>query len=82
MKRFALQTAVLFAALVLGGCIFTPRDPAPPKGDEGGTWIIPKSPKDVFLNLASGLEAAGNSNYERSLAEDFTFIYFHNIFFF
>lgn len=80
MKRFregsARSTALLASVLLLlaAGCIFDPRDPEPPVSDEGGDWIVPKSPKDVFLNLTSGLAAAGNSNYERSLADDFTFI--------
>lgn len=74
MKRHFPAPAIMCLALVLGGCLFTPRDPDSPEDDQAGGWIVPRSPKDVFLNLASGLAAAGNSNYERSLAEDFTFI--------
>jgi hypothetical protein len=74
--RRKLQTliiAVLAAALLLG-CIFEPRDPDSPTSEEEGTWIVPRQPKDVFLNLTSGLLAGANSNYERSLADEFTFI--------
>ena len=74
MKRAAIIWILLAALLAGGGCIFEPRDPDPPEDDEGGDWIIPKTPKDVFLNLTSGLAATGNSNYERSLSEEFTFI--------
>ncbi|MDD3643239.1 MAG: hypothetical protein PHQ19_07255, partial [Candidatus Krumholzibacteria bacterium] len=72
----ARRYAALIPALMMlaAGCLFEPRDPETPTGDEGGDWIIPKSPKDVFLNLSTGLAAAGNSNYERSLADDFAFV--------
>jgi hypothetical protein len=82
MRRYSGRRAIRNAALALpaavlllaAGCLFEPRDPEPPAGEEGGDWIVPKSPKDVFANLVTGLSAAGNSNYERSLADDFTFI--------
>lgn len=72
--RRALLPALAAACLLASGCLFDPRDPEPPTGEEGGDWIVPKAPKDVFVNLSTGLAAAGNSNYERSLTDDFTFV--------
>jgi len=74
MKRSAIIAIILAALLAGGGCLFEPREAEPPLVDEGGDWIVPQTPKDVFHNLATGLAAAGNSNYERSLADEFTFI--------
>ena len=74
MKRSAIIAILLAALLAGGGCLFEPRQAQPPLDDTGGDWIVPKTPKDVFHNLATGLAAAGNSNYERSLADEFTFI--------
>ena len=74
MKRAAIIALVLAAVLAGGGCLFEPREALPPFDEGEGDWITPKTPKDVFLNLTTGLAAAGNSNYERSLAETFTFI--------
>jgi hypothetical protein len=36
--------------------------------------MVPEVAEDIFQNLSSGLSEAGNSNYERSLSEEFTFI--------
>jgi hypothetical protein len=74
MRRTTMILMILAILVASAGCIFEPREPESPQSDDEGTWIVPKGPKDVFRNLASGLEAAGNSNYERSLAETFTFI--------
>lgn len=74
MKRSAVIAIILAALLAGGGCLFEPREAEPPLDEGEGDWIVPKTPKDVFLNLASGLASAGNSNYERSLADEFTFI--------
>ncbi len=74
MKRAAITTLVLAAVLAGGGCLFEPREALPPLDEGEGDWVTPKTPKDVFLNLATGMSSAGNSNYERSLADEFTFI--------
>ena len=75
MRRtvISILSSILLSAL-LAGCLFDPRDPDEPGvgGDE--CWIVPNSPKDVFSNLDCGLVSAGNSSYDRSLADDFTFI--------
>ncbi len=70
---------IIVLILVIGfigmtGCIFEPREAETPDTEEGGDWITPGMPKDVLANLASGLVAVANSNYERSLHEDFVFI--------
>ena len=65
---------LLITLIAMTGCIFEPREAEDPESDDGGTWITPGQPKDVLANLMSGLAAAANSNYERSLHEDFTFI--------
>jgi hypothetical protein len=74
MKRGSIIAVVLALALASGGCLFEPREPNPPLDETEGDWVVPKTPKDVFLNLETGLSSAGNSNYERSLADEFTFI--------
>lgn len=65
---------LLITLIAMTGCLFEPREAETPDLEEGGTWITPGQPKDVLANLKSGLAAAANSNYERSLHEDFTFI--------
>jgi hypothetical protein len=74
VKSRLMIWVLLIAMLALGGCIFEPREAEDPGASEDGTWITPNTPKDVFANLASGLAASTNSNYERSLDEAFTFI--------
>ncbi|MCK4350550.1 MAG: hypothetical protein KAX13_06810, partial [Candidatus Krumholzibacteria bacterium] len=65
---------LLIGFVGMAGCIFEPREAEDPDPDDGGTWITPGQPKDVLANLKSGLAAAANSNYERSLHENITFI--------
>lgn len=57
----------------LAGCLFEARTPETP-GEEGDLWIVPYEPKDVFVNLDTGFRAVANSNYERSLDEEFEFL--------
>ena len=72
--RIILITVAMILGVTAGGCVFEPREAEEPDTGGGGTWIAPNQPKDVFLNLMSGLEADANSNYERSLDQNFTFI--------
>lgn len=75
MRRTMTTTCLLIFLLSLfAGCIFDPRDPALPGAGGDECWTVPNSPKDVFSNLDCGLSSAGNSSYERSLADEFTFI--------
>ena len=65
------------AAIAPAGCdIFDPRAPREAGGTESNEWpwVVPSRPKDVFVNLTSGLASPLNSNYERSLDLSFTFI--------
>ena len=73
VKRITILL-LLMGFIGMAGCVFDPREAEDPDSDDGGGWITPGLPKDVFANIASGLEAAANSNYERSLHEDFTFL--------
>jgi hypothetical protein len=74
MAKRMYVAAVLIGLVVWTGCLFEPREAEDPSTSEDPTWITPNTPKDVFANLASGLAASTNSNYERSLDADFTFI--------
>jgi hypothetical protein len=73
MKRSVAIIIILASVLAAGGCLFEPRDAQPPLDESEGDWVVPKTPKDVFLNLVTGLSSPGNSNYERSLADEFSF---------
>ena len=72
-KRILISMA-LIGFVGMAGCVFEPREAEVPDTGEGGDWITPGIPKDVLANLASGLAATANSNYERSLHDDFVFI--------
>ncbi|MCK4537472.1 MAG: hypothetical protein KAV42_01615 [Candidatus Krumholzibacteria bacterium] len=70
------KTIFLVIAMVLAvnaGCLFTPRDAEEP-GEDTDPWTVPLVPKDVFVNLSSGFHAIANSNFERSLSDEFEFI--------
>ncbi|HSG29807.1 MAG TPA: hypothetical protein VLA34_15100 [Candidatus Krumholzibacterium sp.] len=64
---------VLAAGMLASGCLFTPREAELP-GEGGDPWVVPNAPKDVFINLGTGFSAIANSNYERSLSDNFTFL--------
>lgn len=78
MKNYS--RIILTGVLALGiactgpGCLFEPREAQDPGSGGEDTWIIPEVAKDIFKNLSSGLSESGNSNYERSLSEEFLFI--------
>lgn len=74
--RGILIMALMAAGLMcsLQGCLFEPREAQDPGSGGEDTWIDPEVPKDIFQNLSSGLSEGGNSNYERSLSEEFAFI--------
>lgn len=73
MRAKTLLT-ILLPVLIASGCIFEPREAESPDSGEEAIWITPNLPKDVFVNLTTGLEADANSNYERSLGQSFTFV--------
>lgn len=73
MSIFVILAACA-AAFLLSGCLFEPREAQDPGSGADDTWIDPQVPEDVFQNLVTGLSEAGNSNYERSLSDNFTFV--------
>jgi hypothetical protein len=76
MRKWLIAGLLIAAAIIPAGCdIFEPRTAEQP-GTETNEypWVVPNRPKDVFVNLKSGLASPLNSNYERSLDEAFTFI--------
>ena len=68
------RALLVLAAVLMAGCVFEPRDAQPPGDDTGASWIVPDNPTKVFVNMKSGLESLTGTNYEKSLASDFTFI--------
>ncbi|MBN1885469.1 MAG: hypothetical protein JW876_08105 [Candidatus Krumholzibacteriota bacterium] len=73
-RKMTIVLAVAFLAPLLAGCLFDPREAAPPGTGGDECWIVPNTPKDVFANLDCGLASSGNSSYDRSLGDDFVFI--------
>lgn len=71
-RRFVPVVFVL-VSLAVNGCIFEPREAATPV-EEDRSWVNPTSPRSVFTNLRTGLAEERSSNYERSLAVNFTFV--------
>jgi len=75
MRRRWTALTMALVMVFFTGCIFEPRDPEKPGGGTPYPWVTPNAPKDVFLNLASGLAANVDSNYELSLeSASFTFV--------
>ena len=75
MRKYLCAGLLLLAAIAPEGCIFEPRTAETPgSGTDPYPWIVPTRPKDVFVNLKSGLASNLDSNYERSLDAAFTFI--------
>lgn len=76
MRKWLIAGLLIAAAIAPAGCdIFEPRTAQNPgEGTNEYPWVVPNRPKDVFVNLTSGLASPLNSNYERSLDGSFTFI--------
>ena len=73
MRKRIFPGFIIITALLFSGCLFDARVAEEP-GEDSDPWTIPNTPKDVFLNLSSGFHAISNSNYERSLDDEFEFI--------
>lgn len=71
-RRF-IPVVFVLVSLAVNGCIFEPRQPDEPVEEER-SWVNPTNPRNVFTNLKTGLSEERNSNYERSLAANFTFV--------
>ena len=77
MRKYFIVGLLFLATIAPEGCIFEPRTADPPEsGTNQYPWIVPNMPKDVFVNLKSGLASNLDSNYERSLDPEFAFIPF------
>ncbi|MBD3180065.1 MAG: hypothetical protein GF417_10985 [Candidatus Latescibacteria bacterium] len=74
MYRRVSILIVVISTLVLQGCLFETRDPVVPGGGEEDTWVPVEEATDVFTNLSSGFSELANSNYERSLSDEFLFV--------
>jgi hypothetical protein len=74
MRNKLAAVAMILVMIAQSGCIFEPREPEKPTTGDQYPWVTPNNPKDVFLNLKSGLAANVDSNYDRSLDPTFTFI--------
>ncbi|MEJ2722168.1 MAG: hypothetical protein P8181_13665, partial [bacterium] len=79
MMRLPVTKGVRVLGLILillaafGCSIFDTRDPEPP-GEGTTPWEPPTVPAIVFTNMKKGLEDLTGVNYEKSLAETFTFV--------
>jgi hypothetical protein len=78
VKRYGLRVCLLCAVLAAGaggsGCLFTPREAAPPSDNTGSSWTVPDTPTKVFVNMKSGLESLTGTNYEKSINTEFLFV--------
>jgi hypothetical protein len=72
IKKIVVALACLLPAM-LGCDIFDTRDAETP-GTGGTPWVPPTLPAQTFINLESGLEDRTGANYEKSLADIFTFV--------
>ncbi len=65
---------MLAGALLLTGCLFSPRDPDGPP-DEGSEipWVTPTDTDKVLANMAAALAGQGDQNYLDCFTDDFEF---------
>jgi len=65
--------STLWAALLMAGCIFSPREPdGPPEGIVTG-WETPINTGIVLSNLKAAFEGEGLANYRECFADSFRF---------
>ncbi len=71
--RTATALLAVAAALLVGGCIFSPREPdGPPEGNVTD-WQTPISTSIVLSNLKAAFEGEGLTNYRDCFADSFRF---------
>jgi hypothetical protein len=71
--RAAAALSLLAAGLLIGGCIFSPREPdGPPEGNVTD-WETPINTSIVLSNLRSAFEGEGLTNYRDCFADSFRF---------
>ena len=65
--------AVCLAALLIGGCILSPRSPDGPPEEDATDWQTPINTSIVLENLKAAMEGESPSNYRDCYTEDFRF---------
>ncbi len=68
-----LLAAAMIGTILASGCVFQPREPMAPSGDNV-EWIRPIEPGNVLANMRSAVNAQQETNYSNSLAEGFLFV--------
>lgn len=68
-----LAIGLCAAALALGGCILSPRDPDGPPEEDATDWETPTNTSIVLENLKAAMEGESPSNYRDCYTEDFRF---------
>jgi hypothetical protein len=69
--RLAL-IGTLFAVMFSGGCLFEPREPAMPGGEEIN-YLVQSAPEFVLANLEEAFQHTDAAGYERQIAEVFVY---------
>lgn len=69
--KFVL-TGILIALISVGGCIFEPRIPELPGGEEID-YFEQSNPENVLANLQKAFEHTDAAGYERQISEDFVY---------
>lgn len=72
-RRAICALTVALAALLLSGCIFSPRDPDGPPEGEQTPWETPITTFVVLTNLTAAYEDENPQNYRDCFTDDFVF---------
>lgn len=73
-RMTVLGGLLLALNLAVSGCIFEPRDPAPPSSGEDIPYLSRTSPTNVWENLKISLNFNDTFGWEENIHEDFTYI--------
>ncbi len=71
--RVLAAVSLLAACLLIGGCIFSPREPDGPPEGTPTNWETPITTSIVLSNLKSAFEGEGVTNYRDCFADSFRF---------
>ncbi len=71
MRR--LGAGLVLASLLLGGCLFEPREAESPAG-EIINYLPQANPINVLENLQTALQHTDAGGYDRMIADDFTYV--------
>jgi len=72
-RGLALAGTIVLAALFLGGCLLSPRDPDGPPEGEQTDWETPITTTIVLENLTAALREEALTNYRDCFTEDYRF---------